>query len=90
MVEIPCRVDGSGPQRLPGAALPAHGRGLVVNAKVVERYTIAAATTGSWDDAILALLCHPLVDSYGVAVALLAELTASFEELSYLEKPVRV
>ncbi len=90
VVEIPCRVDGSGPQRLPGAALPAHGRGLVVNAKVVERYTIAAATTGSWDDAILALLCHPLVDSYGVAVALLAELTASFEELSYLEKPVRV
>ena len=89
VVEIPCRVDGSGPQRLPGAVLPPHGRGLVMNAKVVERYTIAAATEGSREDAVLALMCHPLVDSYSVAVALLEELIDSFDELSYLEKTAR-
>ena len=84
VVEIPCRVDGRGLQRLPGAVLPEHGRGLVVNAKVVERYTIAAATERWRQDAVLALMCHPLVDSYDVAVALLDELIDNFPELGYL------
>ena len=88
VVEIPCRVDGAGLQRLPGATLPAHGRGLVVNAKQVERYTIAAATGPSREAAVLALMCHPLVDSYQVAVDVLDELIQRFDELSYLRDAV--
>ena len=84
VVEVPCRVDGRGVTRLPGTALPAHGRGLVINAKTVERYTMEAALTGSRDKALLALTHHPLVGSFPVAEALLDDLVAAFPELSSL------
>jgi len=88
VVEIPCHVDGRGVTPLPGAALPDHGRGIVVNAKYVERRTIDAAVNGSREDALLALSHHPLVDSYRVAGELLDDLIAHFDDLAYLkEKP---
>lgn len=85
VVEIPCDVDGRGVHPLPGATLPDHGRGLVVNAKYVERRTIAAALQASRTDALLALAHHPLVDSVNVASAILDDLIAHFTELTYLE-----
>jgi 6-phospho-beta-glucosidase len=39
--------------------------------KAVERHTIAAAITGSRDEALLAFALHPLVDSVSVARNLL-------------------
>lgn len=87
VVEVPCRVDASGVMPLPGARLPEHGRGLVVNAKYVERRTIDAVVHHSRRDALLALVHHPLVDSYAVAEALLDDLVAAFDELAYLKDP---
>ncbi len=84
VVEVPCRVDGSGPRILEGASLPDHGRGVVVQAKYVERATIRAALEASRTDALLALAHHPLIDSVHVARALLDELVARFDELDYL------
>ena len=87
VVEIPCRVDASGVAPLAGAKLPDHGRGLVINAKYVERRTIDAALNQSRDDALLALSHHPLVDSFHVAEELLADLVAAFpEDLAYLSE----
>ncbi len=86
VVEVPCRVDGSGVTPLPGACLPDHGRGMVVNAKYIERRTIDAAVQGSRQDALLALTHHPLVDSYEVAEALLDDLIKHFDALDYLKE----
>ena len=86
VVEVPCRVDGGGVTPLPGAAIPDHGRGMVVNAKYVERRTIDAAVHASRRDALLALVHHPLVDSFNVAEELLADLVESFPELAYLRE----
>lgn len=84
VVEVPCRVDRSGATPLPGSALPEHGRGLVVNAKYVERLTMDAAISHSRDSALLALTHHPLVDSFAVAERLLDDLVQGFDELAYL------
>lgn len=86
VVEVPCDVDGNGIHPLPRAALPDHGRGIVVNAKYVERRTIAAALHASRSDAMLALAHHPLVDSVNVARDILDDLVEHFHELAYLEK----
>ena len=87
VVEIPCRVDGSGVTPLPDAELPEHGRGMVVNAKYVEHRTIDAALNQSRVDALLALSHHPLVDSFHVAEQLLDDLVAAFpDDLAYLKE----
>ncbi|MDF1489487.1 6-phospho-beta-glucosidase [Tessaracoccus caeni] len=84
VIEVPCRVDGAGVTKLPGTALPEHGRGLVINAKSVERYTIRAATGASRDDALLAFTYHPLIGSFSVAEKLLDDLIDASPELAYL------
>ncbi|MGV8846728.1 6-phospho-beta-glucosidase [Tessaracoccus sp.] len=86
VVEVPCRVDGRGVVPIKGTALPDHGRGMVVNAKYVERRTMDAAINKSREDALLALSHHPLVDSWTVAEALLDDLVGAFDELSYLQE----
>ncbi len=86
VIEVPCRVDGRGVTPLRDATLPNHGRGMVVNAKYVERRTMDAAINHSRDDALLALTHHPLVDSFAVAGELLDDLVDSFDELSYLKE----
>ena len=85
VVEIPCRVDGSGIHRLSAPALPDHARGLVVNAQDVEQRTIAAVVNRSRTDALLALSHHPLVDSVHVAEQLLDDFTDSFDGMEYLK-----
>lgn len=89
VIEVPCRVDGRGAIPIPGATLPPHGRGIVVNAKYVERLTMDAAIDKSRKDAVLALAHHPLVDSFTVAGEILDDLVDSFEELDYLREPAR-
>lgn len=86
VVEIPCRVDGSGVHPLPTPALPDHARGIVVNAKYVERCTIKAALEASKKHAMLALAHHPLVDSVNAANAILDELIEHFDALAYLKE----
>lgn len=84
IIEMACRVDAAGFHPLPVSPLPDHARGLVVNAKYVERMTIEAALTGSRRAALLALLQHPLVDSFSTANAVLDQMCAEFDELAYL------
>lgn len=84
VVEVPCIVDASGAHPVPGARVPAHGRGLVTAVKYVETQTIEAAISGSRSAALRALALHPLVDSVRVAGALLDDARSTFPDLSYL------
>ncbi|MEZ2391315.1 6-phospho-beta-glucosidase [bacterium RCC_150] len=84
VIEVPCLVDAAGPRLLPARALPDYARGLVINAKAVERATIDAALTGSKRSAYKALALNPLVDSVRVAQGLLDSYIDHFPELHYL------
>ncbi|MFH5880496.1 6-phospho-beta-glucosidase [Arthrobacter sp. NA-172] len=84
VIEAPCLVDAGGVRLLPAKALPDYARGLVINAKAVERATIEAALTGSKRSAYKAMAMHPLVDSVRVAQDLLADYISHFSELQYL------
>lgn len=84
VIEAPCLVDARGVRLLPADSLPDYARGLVVNAKAVERATIDAALTGSRSSAYKAMALNPLVDSVRVAEALLDDYVGHFKELQYL------
>jgi 6-phospho-beta-glucosidase len=71
VVEVPSSVDANGVQPLATSAPDLHQLGLMQQVKAVERHTIAAATTGDRDEALLAFALHPLVDSVAVARQLL-------------------
>jgi 6-phospho-beta-glucosidase len=72
VVEVPTMVDANGVHPLTTTQPDLHQLGLMQQVKAVERHTIAAALTGSRDQALLALALHPLVDSVTVARDLLA------------------
>ncbi|GAA4042480.1 6-phospho-beta-glucosidase [Arthrobacter methylotrophus] len=84
VIEAPCLVDAGQIRLLPTRPLPDYARGLVVNAKAVERATIHAALTGSRRSAYKALAMNPLVDSVRVAQELLDAYIDHFEQLQYL------
>ncbi|MHC6220136.1 6-phospho-beta-glucosidase [Arthrobacter sp. MMS24-S77] len=84
VIEAPCVVDAHGVRLLPAKALPDYARGLVINAKAVERATIDAALTGSRRSAYKAMAMNPLVDSVRVAEALLDDYISHFSQLQYL------
>lgn len=72
VVEVPSLVDSNGVHPLSLASQPnLHQLGLMQQVKAVERHTIAAALTGSKEEALLAIALHPLVDSVNVARDLL-------------------
>ncbi|MPZ96523.1 MAG: 6-phospho-beta-glucosidase [Propionibacteriales bacterium] len=82
VIEVPCRIDGSGPVPMAVGALDLHAQGLVTSVKAVERTTIAAAHHGSRELAVKALSLHPLVGSVPVARAILADQLAALPELA--------
>ncbi len=67
VVEVPTMVDANGVHPLSTAQPTLHQVGLMAQVKEVERHTIAAALTGSKQEAMLAFALHPLVDSVTVA-----------------------
>jgi len=67
IIEIACRVDGSGPVSLPVAEPSLHELGLMSVVKSCERAAIRAALTGSVDAALRAYALHPLVGSLHAA-----------------------
>ncbi|HYJ68800.1 MAG TPA: 6-phospho-beta-glucosidase [Nocardioidaceae bacterium] len=71
VVEVPCRVDASGPVAADVGPLSAHAQSLVTAVKDVERTAIEAARSGSRDLAVRALALHPLVASVPVARSIL-------------------
>jgi 6-phospho-beta-glucosidase len=64
-------VDTDGARPLPVDPLPPEMLGLVQHAKAYERLTIAAATSGSRADALMALMTNPLVPDWDTAAPLL-------------------
>jgi len=72
VVEVPCRVDGSGPTPLPVSPLIGSALGLAQQVKAVDELVIRAVTAGSRSLATQAIAQHPLVDSVTVAREVLA------------------
>ncbi|MEV6547373.1 6-phospho-beta-glucosidase [Streptomyces sp. NPDC051597] len=86
VVEIPCRVDASGPRALPVTQLTGHEAGLVSAVKAVERCVLEAAEGGSARAAVKAFALHPLVDSVQVAHRLLDGYRDAHPGLAYLRR----
>jgi 6-phospho-beta-glucosidase len=84
VVEVPCRVDGTGAHPGPGAVVPDHGIELVRRVKATERAILAAASEGSRAGAVRAMASHPLVDSVPIARRLVDGYIARLPSLSYL------
>jgi 6-phospho-beta-glucosidase len=72
VVEVPCRVDASGPTPLPVSPLTGSALGLAQQVKAVDELVINAVAQGSGSLAVQAFALHPLVDSVTVARELLA------------------
>ena len=82
VVEVPARISREGAQVLPQAPLEPGMRGLVQQMKAYEELAIQAATSGSRDVALAALMANPLVAHYSIAAPLLdALLEANRERL---------
>jgi 6-phospho-beta-glucosidase len=60
VLEMPCRVDGTGIHPLPAEPLPPACFGLLAAVKMYELLTVEAAVHGDRDAAYQALLVHPL------------------------------
>ncbi|MGH9841487.1 MAG: hypothetical protein ACREEM_22265 [Blastocatellia bacterium] len=85
VIEVPCLIDGQGPQPLAVGPLPEAVRGLVLSVKEYERLAIRAAVERSSALARLALLVYPLVGEWEPASRLMAALIASDpEHIGYL------
>lgn len=82
VIEVPTMVDANGvhPQTTTQPSLDEIG--LMQQVKAVERHAIAAAVTGSRDEALKAFALHPLVDSVTVARDLLASYVARMPEMA--------
>jgi 6-phospho-beta-glucosidase len=60
VMELPCQVDKDGLHPLPAEPLPLFADGLLRAVKAYELLTAQAAVTGDRDDALQALVVHPL------------------------------
>jgi 6-phospho-beta-glucosidase len=74
VVEVPVRVDRAGPAPLAQAPLAPELLGLVQHVAAYERLTAEAAVTRELETARKALLAHPLIGQWSVAVDLLERL----------------
>ena len=70
-VELPCMVNAAGIRPLVVSGLPSHVRGLIAEVKNYEQLAVEAAVEGSRVKALQAMLAHPLIRDYDVAVPLL-------------------
>jgi 6-phospho-beta-glucosidase len=77
VIETRAVVDATGAHPLPQRALPPEMLGLVQHAKAYERLAVRAATSGSRDDVVRALLVNPLVGQYPLAAELADALLAA-------------
>jgi len=63
IVEVPAVIDASGAHPLAMGNMPAQMRGLIQAVAAYEELTVEAALQGSYEKALEALFCHPLVPS---------------------------
>jgi 6-phospho-beta-glucosidase len=74
VVEVPCHVDREGAHPVEVAPLPPEMLGLVQAVTAYETLAVEAARTASTDVALRALVAHPLVRQWDLAVDLLDDL----------------
>jgi 6-phospho-beta-glucosidase len=74
VVEIPCLVTAAGIHGINQPEVPQTVWGIIAAVKNYEQLAVKAAVTGSKDLALMALLAHPLVRDYEIAVPLLDDL----------------
>lgn len=74
VVEVGCKINGTGAHPQPTRPLPPEIRGLVQVVKAYEELTIDAGVDGDRRKALQALMAHPLVPSYDIARGLLGEI----------------
>jgi 6-phospho-beta-glucosidase len=77
VVETTAVVDADGAHPLPQRPLPPDMLGLVQHAKAYERLAVRAASSGSREDVVRALLANPLVGQYPLAAELADKLLAA-------------
>ncbi|MBB5870222.1 6-phospho-beta-glucosidase [Allocatelliglobosispora scoriae] len=86
VIEVSCRVDGSGATPLPVTPVGPHLAGLIAHVSGYEELAILAATLGGRERVYQALLAHPLVGQHdlaeGLTDLLLAENAAHFKWVS--------
>ncbi len=81
VVEVSVDVDGGGAHPIPLLSPPPEGPlRLMQSVKYYERLAVEAALTRSRDTAVEALLAHPLVGSYPLALRLVDEYLAAHRE----------
>jgi 6-phospho-beta-glucosidase len=80
VVEVPARIESTGPVPLPQAPLAPELLGLVQHVAAYERLAVAAATAGDRTLVWKALLAHPLVGQDDPAVELTRRLLEAGEE----------
>ena len=81
VVEVPALVGRAGATALPVAPLAPEMLGLVQAVTAYEELTIEAARTGNRAVALRALVAHPLIREWDIAVPLLDEILAANEAL---------
>jgi len=79
-VEVPSRVFRDRVKPLDAGSMPSTVRGLVQTVKAYEELTIEAATTGSLQKAIVALMANPLVGTFPRAWGFLQRVIANERE----------
>jgi 6-phospho-beta-glucosidase len=77
VVEVTCRVDGEGIHPLPAGQIPEPQELLMRQVKLYERRAVEAILERSRHKAVMALMAHPLVLSYSLAVQLVDEYIAA-------------
>jgi 6-phospho-beta-glucosidase len=84
VVEVTCMMDEHSAHPLAQGRLPAEAEALLGQVKSYERLTVEAATTGSYDTALEALMTHPLVGSYPLARSILDDYLSAHAEFLVL------
>jgi 6-phospho-beta-glucosidase len=84
VMELPCRIDGTGIHPLPTEPLPLFADGLLRAVKAYELLTAQAAITGDRDTALQALIVHPLGPDVDQALEVLEDMLTTHR--AYLPK----
>lgn len=80
VVEVSCRITKGKVMPKEIAPIPEVLMNLIRTVKSYERYAVKAIQTQSKDDAVTALMFHPLVNSYSLAVKLVDDYLDAFRE----------
>lgn len=80
VIETPCLIDKTGIKPLNVGKLPSAVWGMIAAVKNYEQLAVEAAVHGDRNQALLALMAHPLVRDYDIAKPMLDELLEANKE----------